>query len=61
MGQFFQDFIESVTVLLLFSVFGYFGHRAGRILASRPGMEHTAPAREGEVLTTGLPGRPYMM
>ena len=33
-GQFFQDFVESVTILLLFSVFGYFGRRSGGILAS---------------------------
>ena len=35
----------------------FFGHR---ILAPQPGMEPSPPALKGEVLTTGLPGSPYM-
>ena len=47
-------FIESVTILLLF---WFFGREACGILAPRPGIEPTPPVLEGEVLTTGLPGR----
>ena len=34
------------------------GHEACGILAPQPGIELTPPALEGEVLTTGLPGKP---
>ena len=37
--------------------FGFFGHKACGILAPRPGIEPTCPALEGEVLTTGPPGK----
>ena len=37
--------------------FGFFGREACGILAPRPGTEPTLPALEGEVLTTGLPGK----
>ena len=46
----FKDFIELVTILLLFYVFG--------ILASQPGIEPVPPILEGAVLATGLPGKP---
>ena len=65
----FKVFIEFVTVLLLYFVtilllqywvffmFWFFGHEACGILATQPGIEPTPPALEGEVLTTGLPGK----
>ena len=49
--------IECVTVLfLLFS-----GHEACGVLASWPETEPAPPALEGEVLTTGLPGKAHLM
>ena len=36
-------------------MFLFFGWEACNILVSWPGIEPTAPALEGEVLTTGLP------
>ena len=38
-------------------MFWFFGHEACGILAPRPGIEPAPPALEGEVLTTGLPGK----
>ena len=38
-------------------MFWFFGHKAGGILALCPGIEPRSPALEGEVLTTGLPGK----
>ena len=38
-------------------MFWFFGHEACGILAPWPGIEPTPPALEGEVLTTGLPGK----
>ena len=35
----------------------FFGREACGILAPRPGMEAGPPALEGEVLTTGSPGK----
>ena len=37
--------------------FGFFGREACGILALQPGTEPTLPALEGEVLTTGQPGK----
>ena len=37
--------------------FFFFGHKAPGILAPGPGIEPATPALEGEVLTTGLPGK----
>ena len=33
------------------------GHKACGILASQPGIGHSPPALEGEILSTGLPGK----
>ena len=41
-------------------MFWFFGHEACEILAPQPGIEPAAPALEGEVLTTGLPGKSHM-
>ena len=38
-------------------MFWFFGHEARGILAPWPGIEHAPPALEGEVLTTGPPGK----
>ena len=38
-------------------MFWIFGHEAHGIFAARIGIEPTAPAMEGIVLTTGLPGK----
>ena len=51
-------FIKFVTVLLLFYV-SIFDCRACGILGPWPGIEPTAPALEGEVLTTRLPGKSH--
>ena len=48
-------FTEFVTILLLYVL--VFGHETCGILATRPGIEPAPPALEGEVLTTGLPGK----
>ena len=37
--------------------FGFFGHEAWGILTAWPGVKPTLPALEGEVLTTGPPGK----
>ena len=50
-------FTESVTILFLFYVFGFFGPKACGILAHQPGMEPEPPSLEGEVLTSGPPGK----
>ena len=51
----FKVYIEFVTILLLLFMFWFCGLQACGIAASRPGVEPTSPALEGEVLTTGLP------
>ena len=38
-------------------MFVFFGHGACGIVASGPGIETTGPASEGEVFTTGPPGK----
>ena len=57
MWTIFKVFIEFVTILLLFYVFGFFGHEACGILAPWPGIEPIPPALEGKVLATGPPGK----
>ena len=38
-------------------MFGFFDPEANRILAPPPGIKPALPAVEGEVLTTGPPGK----
>ena len=57
MWTIFKVFIEFVTILLVFHGFWFFGCKVCGILAPRPGIEPTAPALAGEVLTTGPPGK----
>ena len=49
----FKVFTEFVTILLLFYVLVFWPEACG-ILAPQPGIEPTASALEGKVLTTGL-------
>ena len=56
----FKVCIEFVTVLLLF-MFWFFGPMACGVLAAQPGIEPIASVLEGEVLTTGPPGRPQVL
>ena len=51
---FFKLCIEFITILFLFWCFGF---KAYRILAPWPGIAPTPHALEGEVLTTGPPGK----
>ena len=57
----FKVFIKLVIILLLLFMFWVFGHEAYRILALWPGTEPAPSALEGEVLTTGLPGKSQEM
>ena len=54
----FKVFIEFVTVLLLLFMFWLFGHEACGISAPQEGIEPSLPALEGEISTTGPPGKP---
>ena len=55
--HFLSIFIEFVTILLLFHILVLLGCEARGIFAPRAGMELTPPALEGEVSTSGLPGK----
>lgn len=57
MWTIFKVFIEFFTVLLMFYVFGFFDHEAGGILAPQPGIKPSPSALEGNILTTGPPGK----
>jgi len=48
------EFVTSIASVLHFS---FLAMRQVGILAPQPGIELTLPALEGEVLTTGLPGK----
>ena len=54
--KFLKIFIELATVLLSFSVLD-FGPRGYGILGPQTGIEYTPPALEGQILTTGPPGK----
>ena len=57
MWTIFKVFIEFVTTLLLFYVLVFL---ACGILAPWPGIKPSPPAQEGEVSTTGSPGKSLM-
>ena len=57
MWTIFKVFIAFVTILLLLFMFWFFGCKACRILALRPGNEPVPSTVEGEVLTTGPLGK----
>ena len=65
MWTIFKVFIEFVTILLLFYVLDFWPwgmwHVACGILAPTPGFEPAPPALEGEVLTTGPPGKSLLI
>ena len=54
----FKVFIEFVVVLLLLFTFWLFGHEACGISAPQEGIKPSPPALEGEISTTGPPGKP---
>ena len=51
-----KAFIEFVTILLLFYVFWFFGHKACGISAPQAGIEPALPALESKVLALGHQG-----
>ena len=57
MQTIFKVFIESDTILLLFMLW-FFGHEECGIFIPQPGIEPASPVLDGEVLTTGPPGKP---
>ena len=57
MWTIFKVFIEFVIISFLFYVLFFLALEACRILAAWPEFEPTLSALEGEVVTTGLPGR----
>ena len=58
MQTIFKVFIEFVQYYFCFT-FWFFGHKACGILALQPAIELASAALEGEVLTTGLPGKSH--
>ena len=56
MWTIFKVFIEFVTTLFLYFVW-FFGREACGILGPRPGIKPAHPILEGEILTTGPPGK----
>ena len=55
-GQFFKSLLNLLRYCFRF-MFWFFGCEACGILAPQPGIESRPPALEGEVLTTGPPGK----
>ena len=55
-GPFFKSLLNLLQYCFCF-MFWYFGHEACGILAPPPWISDPPPALEGEVLTTGLPGK----
>ena len=56
-SSFLKVFIEFVTILFLFYVLGFGCCQACGILALQAGIKPIPPPLEGEVLTTGQPGK----
>ena len=53
-------FLKPLLILLQYCfcfTFCFFGHEACGILAFRPGIQPTSPASEGDILTSGPPGK----
>ena len=55
-GPFLKSLLNLLQYCFCFMIW-FFGHEACGILAPRPGIEPAPPALEGEVLTTGPPGK----
>ena len=49
--------IKFVTTIASVLTLGFFGLEACGVLAPQPEREHTPSVLEGQVLTTGLPGK----
>ena len=60
MWTIFKVFIEFLIILHLFYVLVLGGLEAHGILAPWPGIKPSPPAQEGEVSTTGSPGKSLM-
>ena len=58
-GIFSKSFLNLLQYCFCF-MFWFFGHEACGILAPLPGIKPTTPALEGEVLTSGLPGKSWV-
>ena len=56
MWTIFKVFIEFVTILLLFHVLVFWPQSIWNF-STQPGIKPAPPALEGELLTTGLPGK----
>ena len=56
MRNIFKVLVAFVIMLLLFYILAFWPQACG-ILVPRPGIKPTAPTLEGEVLTTGHPGK----
>ena len=56
MWTIFKVLTEFLTTLFLFYIW-FFGHEACGILVPWPGIKLAHPALEGEIVTTGLPGK----
>ena len=54
-SKFLLNLLQYCFCFMFWGVF--FGHKACGILDPQPGMEPPSPALEGEVLTTGPPGK----
>ena len=55
--QFLKSLLNLLQLRLFFLMLWLTDHKACGILASQPGIEPTHPALEGEILTTGPPGK----
>ena len=56
MWTIFKVFIEFVTILLLFHVLVFWPQSIWNF-STQPGIKPAPPALEGEIATTGLPGK----
>ena len=61
MDYFLKKSLLSLLKSCLCFRFQFFGHKACGILTPQPGTQAAAPALEGEVLTTGPPGKSQQM
>ena len=59
-GPFLKSLLNLLQYYFCF-IFWFFGHRACGILALQPEIEPAQPVLEGEVLTTGLPGKSHIL
>ena len=60
-GPFLKSLLNLLQYCFCFMFFVFFGREACGILAPQPGVEHAPPVLEGEVLTTGPPGKSWVL